>query len=554
MFSSGSLKRIDLAKIMKEAQEASMTGVITLKGKAGLATITLKDGGIVSVREPRVRSRLGRYLVSRNIITEKELQAALTAQKQKGTTTPLGEILIELAVIDQDGLDEAIKNVMEDSIIHLFSWTEGLFRVDESDDIDGQPVNVATLDELAMRAEAIASAVEEDFAIEDIVPVDHVQEGVRKEITEAVKRVSSKLRELKPQEVVLLVEDEALLREMFRDKLTSFGFDVDAVDSPRAALELLAQYEKDGKLPIVLSDLIMPTLSGKGIFGGLELLEELQKTHSHIPVIVNTSYPDHSTRRRALFLGATYYINKPERKDVSPDKLESQLNLFIEEVALCIQNIIQRHEVYFERDQQNILREELLSQLIQSREELEKVGQVVQRDSGDIKFLTETSQKMVHDKSLGKMAETMVEFALREMDRGIIYLVRKDAVTGFYGRSRLEGDEGFNDAIRQVSFDLDEAPLFRKAVSDKVSIIRETPGAEIGLTMEQLMGERAPQHAVVMPMMVQNIVVAVLYCDVLPGGTPPRDIDSLEILLNLASLSLEIQQQHAVINRMKQGG
>jgi hypothetical protein len=39
---------------------------------------------------------------------------------------------------------------------------------------------------------------------------------------------------------------------------------------------------------------------------------------------------------------------------------------------------------------------------------------------------------------------------------------------------------------------------------------------------------------------------------VIPGGTPPRDIDSLEILLNLASLSLEIQQQQVMLKRLKE--
>ena len=550
MITSGSLKSTNLLKILTDAESKSFTGTVTLKGKTGLGSINLKEGKVVFIREPRVRSRLGRYLVSRNIITEKELQNALNAQKSQGGTF-LGEILIQQAVIEKDTLDTAMKTVAEESLIHLFSWDEGLFSIEE-EEVPGETVGDIAYEEMAKKAGQLATAVEDEWAIDQIVPhKGEIEEGVKEEILKTVRRVSQKLRELKPEEVVLLVEDELLMREMFKDKLISFGFEVDAVESPHKALEKLTEYEETGKIPIVLADLIMPTLTGKGIFGGLELLEEIQKTYSHIPVIVNTAYPDASIRRRALFLGATYYINKPDRKEIGPDELETQLNLFIEEVAVCIQNVIQRHEVYFERDQQNILREELLTQLIQSREELEKVGEVVQRDTGDIKFLSETSHKMVRDKSLGKMAEVMVRFAAKEMDRCAIFLIRKDELTGFYGGDRRPEGKQFGDRVKELSMKIPDSPLVKQVVDTGKMLAVEDPGDQLGDQIKELLGDPQPKHTVILPILVQNMVVALLYCDVVPGGTPPRDIDSLEILLNLASLSLEIQQLQVMLKRHK---
>jgi len=551
MITSGSLKSTNLLKILTDAEGKSFYGTVTLKGKTGLASVTLKGGKVLFIREPRVKSRLGRFLVSRNIITEKELQSALNAQKKKGGTF-LGEILIEQAVIEQDTLDTAMKTVAEESLIHLLTWEEGLFSIEE-EEVSGEPVGDISYKEMAKKAGQLSSAVEDEWTIDQIVASKgQIEEGIKDEILQTVRRVSQKLRELKPDEVVLMVEDELLMREMFKDKLISFGFEVDAVDSPHKALEKLAGYEESGKIPIVLADLIMPTLSGKGIFGGLELLEEIQKTYNHIPVIVNTAYPEASIRRRALFLGATYYINKPDRADIAPDELENQLNLFIEEVAVCIQNVIQRHEVYFERDQQNILREELLIQLIQSREELEKVGEVVQRDTGDIKFLSETSYKMVRDKSLGKMAEVMVNFAAKEMDRCAIFLVRKDELTGFYGGDRRPEGKQFGARVKELNMSISDSPLIKQVVEAGKIVAKENPGDQLGNQIKELLGDPEPKHTVILPILVQNMVVALLYCDVVPGGTPPRDIDSLEILLNLASLSLEIQQQQVMLKRLKE--
>jgi len=550
MITSGSLKSTNLLKILTDAEDKAFSGTVTLKGKVGLASITLKAGKVVFIREPRIKSMLGRYLVTRNIITEKELQNALNAQKKKGGSF-LGEILIEQAVIEKDTLDSAMMNVAEESIVHLFTWEEGLFSVEE-EDVSGEPIGDISYKEMAAKAAQLSSAVEDEWTIDQIVSSKgQIEESVKEQILQTVRRVSQKLRDLKPDEVVLLVEDEMLMREMFKDKLVSFGFEVDAVESPHLALEKLTEYEETGKIPIVLADLIMPTLSGKGIFGGLELLEEIQKTYSHIPVIVNTAYPEASIRRRALFLGATYYINKPDRKEIGPDELESQLNLFIEEVAVCIQNVIQRHEVYFERDQQNILREELLTQLIQSREELEKIGEVVQRDTGDIKFLSETSSRMVRDKSLAKMAEVIVNFAAREMDRCAIFLVRKEELTGFYGGDRRPEGDQFGARVKELSMNITDSPLIKKAIEAGRMVSVEDPGDQLGNRIKKLLGEPEPKHTVILPLLVQNMVVALLYCDVVPGGKPPRDISSLEILLNLASLSLEIQQQQVMLKRLK---
>lgn len=552
MITSGSLKSTNLLKILTEAEGKSFTGTVTLKGNTGLASITLNNGKIVFVREPRIKSRLGRYLVSRNIITEKELQGALNVQKEKGGSF-LGEVLVDQGFIEKETLDEAMRSVVEESLIHLFTWDEGLFRVEE-EEVSGDPVGDLPYDEIAKKASQMASAVEDEWAIDQIVPArGQIEESIKEEILQAVRRVSQKLRELKPDEVVLMVEDELLMREMFKDKLISFGFDVDAVDSPHKALEKLAEYEETGKIPIVLADLIMPTLSGKGIFGGLELLEEIQKTYNHIPVIVNTAYPEASIRRRALFLGATYYINKPDRKEIGPEELENQLNLFIEEVAVCIQNVIQRHEVYFERDQQNILREELLTQLIQSREELERVGEVVQRDTGDIKFLSETSATMVRDKSLSKMAQVIVNFASREMDRCAIFLVRKDEVTGFYGDDRRPDMQDFGARVKKLSINVSDSPLIKEVVDSGMLVTKRDPGDELGDVIKEMLGDPEPKHTVILPLLVQNMVVALLYCDVIPGGAPPSDIDSLGILLNLASLSLEIQQQQVMLKRLREG-
>ena len=158
---------------------------------------------------------------------------------------------------------------------------------------------------------------------------------------------------------------------------------------------------------------------------------------------------------------------------------------------------------------------------------------------------------MVRDKSLGKMAEVLVNFAAKEVDRCAVLLLRKDNVTGFYGGDRRPGGDLFKEEVKGLNFDLSDSALLKQAVDSKKVVSEESPGHKLGSALVAALGDPEPQHAVVLPILVQNMVVALLYCDVVPGGTPPRDIDSLAILLNLASLSLEIQQQEAMIQRLQ---
>ncbi len=554
MIPSGSLKSTSLAHLLAAAAEEGFTGVLTIKGNTGLGSVTLRKGRVVDVREPRSRIRLGGVLVKKKLISEKELQSALKSQREKGKGH-LGEILMGMGIVGRANLDSAMKEVLEESLVHLLGWTEGLFRVDAAETVVGDEVGIAPLSELEAQATAAGPNFEEEWYLNEVLAeAREAAPEAEGEVLATVRRLSAKLRELKPKEIVLLVEDEVLMRALFTDRLESFGFEVDAVESPRLALDKLSEYEAKGRIPVVLSDLIMPTLSGKGLFGGLELLEEIQKSYSHVPVLVTTAYPDPSVRRRALFLGATYYINKPDRRDVAPDKLESSLNQFIEEVALCIQNIIQRHEVYFEREQLNILRQQLLGELIQSREELARVGELVDRESGDIRFLRESSDLMVKEKSLGNIAEQIIHFAEKEMDRRAIFLVRKDTVSGYFASDRRAGKSGFDERVKGLDFPLSDAPLLERVVRGGALVMADSPRDQLGPQLLAALGSELPAHAVVLPLIVQNLVVAVLYGDVLPGSPPPRDIDSLRILLNLASMSLENTQLQKVIARLRSPG
>ena len=107
---------------------------------------------------------------------------------------------------------------------------------------------------------------------------------------------------------ILIVEDDAKIREIMKWILEKSGFEVaTAPDGPAGLAAAEAQ------LPdVVLLDLVMPQMSG---FTVLEKLREREKTKSLPVVIVSARSATERPLGAARELGATGYLEKPFRSE-----------------------------------------------------------------------------------------------------------------------------------------------------------------------------------------------------------------------------------------------
>jgi two-component system response regulator AtoC len=106
----------------------------------------------------------------------------------------------------------------------------------------------------------------------------------------------------KPQERILVADDEASLRELLTELLTDEGY---AVDSVATGAEVLERLQGDTSYDLLLLDLRMPGIDG------LQLLEQLRKEDNDIPVIMMTAHGTSSSAIRAMQMGAYDYLPKP---------------------------------------------------------------------------------------------------------------------------------------------------------------------------------------------------------------------------------------------------
>jgi DNA-binding response OmpR family regulator len=101
--------------------------------------------------------------------------------------------------------------------------------------------------------------------------------------------------------VILVVDDEEMLRKLLFKILDKEGYNVLLASSGREALDILSRERVD----LIVTDVKMPEMDG------FELLKKVKEKYPRIGVIVMTAFGDAYTVRDALLLGADEYITKP---------------------------------------------------------------------------------------------------------------------------------------------------------------------------------------------------------------------------------------------------
>ncbi|MGF1512899.1 MAG: response regulator transcription factor RpaB [Elainellaceae cyanobacterium] len=113
---------------------------------------------------------------------------------------------------------------------------------------------------------------------------------------------------------ILVVDDEAAIRQILSTRLSMGGYDVVAAANGQEALQLFSQETLD----LVVLDVMMPKIDG------LTVCREIRKT-SDIPIIMLTALGEIADRIVGLEMGADDYISKP----FSPKELEARIKAIL---------------------------------------------------------------------------------------------------------------------------------------------------------------------------------------------------------------------------------
>jgi DNA-binding response OmpR family regulator len=116
---------------------------------------------------------------------------------------------------------------------------------------------------------------------------------------------------------ILVIEDDDLERDMFREILEKAGYEVDVASNGREGLSIF----RDEPADVVVTDIMMPEKDG------IELIRELRQEYPETRIIAITGVRGQYNRLPAASnLGANHTLMKPFRTQELLEKVGELLN------------------------------------------------------------------------------------------------------------------------------------------------------------------------------------------------------------------------------------
>lgn len=534
----GNLEDLGLGDILQIVSLSRKSGVLVLHSRGREGQIVFQQGQVVRVSSSSLREHLGDVLMRRGLIDLDTLRRALVIQKSRKTPVLLGTILAESFNIPIEAIEEVVKGQIQQMVAGFFGWTDGSFSFElgvPEEQLSTQFNPLQFMLEhglnpqwLAMEGSRLYDEKlhhDEPGEDESLIPLDSLldeseaQQGPRFEVVGLP---------------LLLVDDDAVTRQVLQARLQAQGFAVQSVGSGPEFVEMFAALCDQGELPLVLLDLVMPRGDGSGVLGGLDILRQLRNQNSKVEVLVMSDYPSADAAAELRQLGIQQVLSKPRKSEFANGQGGSA-------VDFLIQAVVERATATAGVSPPAVGTVNLGAELLQ---------EIGESDARGGNLPTQATQGLAHLKGMlqelnnpslgGGIVLLVLRFASEFMNRGVVFRVQEDGALTGLGQFGLAAEGGSSDArIRALKILPSPGSLLAQAMTAQAPLKGQWTNSPADLDLKERLGGGKPIEVFLGPLISEGKVVALVYGDNLAANKPLGNTEPLEIFLSQAGVAME---------------
>lgn len=537
----GNLEDLGLGDILQIVSLSRKSGVLALHSRGREGQIVFQQGQVVRVSSSSLREHLGDVLMRRGLIDLDTLRRALVIQKSRKTPVLLGTILADNFNIPKQTIEEVVKGQIQQMVTGFFGWTEGNFSFELGDPEDQLSTHFNPLqfmlehglnpqwlamegsrlyDEKVHRGETF-----DEHEQESLIPLDCLWDDTDPQQSAPLERVRLPL---------LLVDDDAVTREVLQSRLQAQGFAVQSVGNEREFVEVFAAMGGQGELPLVLLDLVMPRGDGGGVLGGLSILQKLRSRNPEVEVLVMSDYPSADAAAELRRLGIHQVLSKPRKAEFANGHPGAAVDSLIQAV---VERVAQSAGAGPSALGTVNLGAELLHEMGESGSR--GAGSPVQETPG-LAHLKGMLQELNNPSLGGGIVLLVLRFASEFMNRGVVFRVQEDGALIGLGQFGLAIEGGSADArIRALKIVPGAGSLLAQVLTAQAPLKGPLTNAPADLELRDRLGGGKPNEVFLGPVVSEGKVVALVYGDNLAANIPLGNTEPLEIFLSQAGVAME---------------
>jgi len=544
----GNLEDLGLGEILQIVSLSRKSGVLQLNSLDRDGRVIFHDGQVIRASASTFPENIGDLVIRAGLVDFVTLKRALVIQHESDDGRRIGDVLVSDFGVDREAIETVVREQVEKIVYSFFSWDEGAFSFELGDpkEIASTTLNPMQfmLDSglnpqwLAMEGSRILDekrhrGEDVDERGESLIDIDQMLAEVKGEVPVKSSPEGSDATAIttKPPRKFIVVDDDPGTAEKIASLLQERKSPVHVFTNYNSFLESVSQ--ADPATTTLVIDLIMPRRDGRGVLGGLELLEEVRAQYPDFQVLVMSDHPNQEAEQSVRNFGVPTLFPKPKKDDVLAERGRAGLIALVDAIIALSEDSSEEPE-----------KADVLYNI--GAELLREMGEVAtgtpeqsSQQSPGLHLLRGMLQELNNPSLGGGIILLILRFASELMNRAVILLVKEEEIVGLgqFG-IELNGDSA-DVRVRNVKLPREEDHVFKEALQSFSPYRRAAKKSEWNdYFFEQLGGQR-PGEVFVGPLVSEGRVVAVLYGDNLPDEKPIGDTEALEIFLSQAGLAME---------------